>query len=88
MVFIFVKSNPKFKGLNIFKHEFLYTACADDTTFFLKDRNCIIELMNELNAFSNFSALKPSKTKCEMADIVILNGVQVVLCGMKCVNIN
>ena len=25
------------KGLNIFKHELLYTAYADDTTFFLKD---------------------------------------------------
>ena len=36
--FIFVKNNPKVKGLNIFKHEFLYTTCADDTTFFLEDR--------------------------------------------------
>ena len=35
--FIFVKNNPKVKGLNMFKHEFLYTAYADDTTFFLKD---------------------------------------------------
>ena len=26
--FIFVKNNPKVKGLNIFKHEFLYTAYA------------------------------------------------------------
>ena len=40
--FIFVKNNPKVKGLNFFKHEFLYTAYADDTTFFLKDRNSII----------------------------------------------
>ena len=47
--FIFVKNHPKVKGLNIFKHEFLYTAYADDTTFFLKDRNSIIELMNESN---------------------------------------
>ena len=44
--FIFVKNNPKVKGLNIFKHEFLYTAYGDDTTFFLKDRNSIIELMS------------------------------------------
>ena len=52
--FIFVKNNPKVKGLNMFKHEFLYTAYADDTTFFLKDRNSIIELMSELNTFSKF----------------------------------
>ena len=86
--FIFAKNNPKVKSLNIFKHEFLYTAYADDTTFFLKDRNSIIELMNELNTFSNFSGLKPNKTKCEIAGIGVLNGVQVALCGMKCVNLN
>ena len=61
--FIFVKNNPKVKGLNMFKHEFLYTAYADDTTFFLKDWNSIIELMSELNTFSKFSGLKPNKKK-------------------------
>ena len=86
--FIFVKNNPKVKSLNFFKHEFLYTAYADDTTFFLKDRNSIIELMNELNTFSNFSGLKPNKTKCENAGIGVLNGVQVALCGKKYVDLN
>ena len=52
--FIVVQNNPKVKGLNFFKHELLYTAYAADTTFFLKDRNSIIELINELNTFSNF----------------------------------
>ena len=32
------ESDPKVKGLNMFKHKFLYTAYADDTTFFLKDK--------------------------------------------------
>ena len=86
--FIFVKNNPKVKGLNLFKHEFLYTAYADDTSFFLKDRNSIKELMNELNIFSNISGLKPNKTKCEIAGIGVLNGIQAALCGMKCVNLN
>ena len=63
--FIFVKNNPKLKGLNIFKRDFLYTTYADDTTFFLNDRSSIIELMNELNIFSNFSGLKP-KTNDKM----------------------
>ena len=44
--------------------------------------------MNELNIFSNFSGLKPNKTKCEIAGISVLNGVQVALCDMKCVNLN
>ena len=45
--FIFVKNNPEATGLNIFKHEFLYTDYADETTFFLKDRKSIIELMKD-----------------------------------------
>ena len=44
--FIFVKNNPKVKGLNIFKHEFLYNAYANDTAFFLKDTKSITELMS------------------------------------------
>ena len=86
--FIFVKNNPKVKCLNIFKHQFLYNAYADDITVFLKDRNSIIKLMSELNSFLNFSGLKPNKAKCEIARIGVLNGVQVALCGMKCVNLN
>ena len=86
--FILVKNNPKVKGLNIFKHEFLYTAYADNTTFFLKDKNSIIELMSELNTFSKISGLKPNKTKCEIVGIGLLNRVQVALYGMKCVNLN
>ena len=43
-----------------------------------------------LNIFSHFSGLKPNKTKCEIAGIGVLSGVQVALylCGMKCVNLN
>ena len=44
--------------------------------------------MSELNTFSKFPGLKPNKTKCETAGIGVLNGVQVALCGMKCVNLN
>ena len=85
--FISIKNNPKVKSLNIFKHEFLYTTYADGTIFFLKDRNSVIELMSKLNT-SNFSGLKPNKTKCEIAGITVLNGVQVALCGIKCINLN
>ena len=73
----------KFKGLNIFRHKLLYTAYADGTTFFLKDRKSIIELMNELN----FPGLKLYKTKCKIASIIVLNGVQVALSRMKCINL-
>ena len=74
IIFVFVKNNPKGKGLKIFRHEFVYTAYAY-STFFLKDRKSKIELTNELNTLSNFSELKRSKTKCEIAGISVLNGV-------------
>ena len=38
--------------------------------------------------FSNFSGLKPNKTKYEIADIGVLNGFQVAPFCMKCVNLN
>ena len=34
-----VRNNKDIKGLNIFDHLFLYTAYADDTTFFLEKRS-------------------------------------------------
>ena len=47
--FIFVKNNPKVKGLASFEHEVLYTAFVDDTTFFIKDRKSVLELMKMWN---------------------------------------
>ena len=44
--------------------------------------------MNELNNFPNSSGVKPNKTKCEIAGIDVLNGIQVVLCAIECVNLN
>ena len=44
--------------------------------------------MNELNTFSNFEGLKPNKTKYKIASIGVLNGVQVALCRMTCVNLD
>ena len=76
------------KGLKIFRHEFLYIAYADDITFFLKENKYVLDLMTEFNTFQIFSRLKTTKTKWEISGIGVMNGVQVALCGMKCVNLN
>ena len=34
IVFLLIKANKRVKGINIFKHTYLYSAYADDTTFF------------------------------------------------------
>ena len=36
LVFALIKTNNDIEGLNIFNHNFLYSAHVDDTTFFMK----------------------------------------------------
>ena len=85
--FLFTKESKKINGLNIFDKTFLYTAYADESTFFLKDTKSVIELMNIFDTSSKFSGLRPNKSKCEMAGIGVLKGVQVVLCAMRYIDI-
>ena len=86
IAFLFIMQNENINGLNIFENTFLYTAYADDTTFFLKDEKSVIELMKTLDIFSTFSGLKP-KSKCEIAGLVALKGVKLALCGMECIDL-
>ena len=87
IVFVFTKESKKISSLNIFNKTFLYTAYADDSTFFLKDTKTVKELMNIFDTFSKFSGLKPNKSKCEITGISALKGVQVALCGRRCIDI-
>ena len=86
-VFCVIKSSKNIEGLSIFKHEFLYTAYADDTTFFLKDKNSVFETLIIFHKFSPVSGLSPNTTKCKIAGIDTLKGVNVALCGMKHLNL-
>ena len=79
--------NEYINGLNIFENTFLYTAYADNTTFFLKDEKSVIELMKTFNVFSTFSGLKPKKGKCEIAGLGALKGVKLALCGMEYIDL-
>ena len=47
----------------------------------------LVELMNIFDTFSEFSGLKPNKSKCEIAGIGALKGVQVALCSMRCIDL-
>ena len=44
--------------------------------------------MYKLHTFSKFSRLKPNKRKGKTAGTVVPNGIQVILCGMKYVDLN
>ena len=86
-LFILIKNNSCIKGLKIFDHIFLYSAYADDTTFFVKNVGSVEEIIKVFNLFSKFSGLKPNLTKCEVSGIGVLKGVQVAVCGMKYINL-
>ena len=70
--------------MNIFNHKFLYT---DNTAFFLKDKISVFETVNILCKFSLVSGLSPNTTKCKIAGIGTLKGVNVAVCGLKYLNL-
>ena len=78
-----IKFNKNIHGINIFNHDFLYTAYADDTTFFLKDLDSVKNVSEMLNQFYMVSGLRPNFCKCEIAGIVSLKDAKVALCGLK-----
>ena len=77
IVFILIKANKRVKGINIFKHTYLYSAYADSTTFFLRDKRSIKELLNTFAIFSEYSGLKPNE-KCKTVSIGVLKSVKVL----------
>ena len=88
IVFTLIKTNNNIEGLNIFNHNLLYIAYADDTTFFIKNINSATEIIKTIDYFSLFSGFEINKTKCKIAGSGVLKGIKLALCGMKCVNLN
>ena len=88
VVFRIIKETLNIEGFEIFQMKFIFTAYTDDTTFFLKNTESIINLLEIFKHFSQFSGLKPNKSKCEMAGTGVQKGVKVALCSMRCVNLH
>ena len=44
IVLVLIKANKRVKGINIFEHIYLYSAYADDTTFFISDKDLLMNL--------------------------------------------
>ena len=81
--FVLIKSKNNIKGLDIYGHNFLYTACTDESSFLFKNKKSVIEAFKVLHKFSVFSELKSNKEKCEVASTVVKKWIQVALCGIK-----
>ena len=69
------------------KKNHFYHAYADDTAFFLKDKESVKKAMNVFDTFSIYSDLKPNKSKCKIACIGVLKGVSMGLYGMECIDL-
>ena len=80
IVFILIKANKRVKGINIFKHTSLYSAYADDTTFFLRNKTSIKELLNAIATFSKYSGLKPSDEKSKILGSGVLKILKLAVC--------
>ena len=81
--FIMLRANKDIKKLNIFNHDFLLSAYADDTTFFVQDISSINIIFDIFHVFSNFSGFKLNLSKCELGGIGALKGVKTALCNIK-----
>ena len=84
--FTLVKSNELIQGLDILNC-FLYSAYADDCTFFPRNIDSLKELARAFKQFSFFSDLSPNMSKCEIAGIARLKGVERTVWSMKNINL-
>ena len=85
--FLLIKNDSSTKGITTFDYVFLYRAYADDSTFFLKNLASVKKLLDIFFYYSKQSARKSNFSKSETDSLGSLKGVEVVVCGIKCVNL-
>ena len=73
------------KEINIFGHACSYSAYADDTTFLLRDKRSIKELINTFATFRKYSGWKPNHKKREIAGYWSAGKCE---SGMKCIDLS
>lgn len=81
--FVMVRSNVNIKKLHILNFDFLLTAYADDTTFFVADIDSVKIIFNTFDSFSIYSGMKINQAKCELAGIGVKRSVFTALRGVK-----
>ena len=65
-----IKDNKNIKTINIFNNVFLYCAYVDDTTFFVRDEEFVIEVVSAFDKFSLLSGLKPIKPNIKQLELM------------------
>ena len=85
--FIMVRSKDSIKKLQILDFEFILSAYADDTTFFIADISSVTIILSTFNDFACFSGMKINKGKCELAGIGVKKNETTALCDLKNVSL-
>ena len=84
-----------------FWSSFSYTAHADDTTFFLENKESVEKLVKTVTLFCSFSGLKPNIftlfcsflglksniSKCEICGLGPMKGLEIAVCAMQSVDL-
>ena len=60
VVFRIIKVTSNIEGFEIFQKKFIYTVYADDTTFFIKNTESVINIVEIFKHFSQFSGVRPN----------------------------
>ena len=85
--FIMVRADEQIKKLHLCDYDFLLSAYADDTTFFVQDLDSIKIIFTLFDTFSAYSGFKLNYSKCELCGIGALKDVDTALCKVKNVNL-
>ena len=83
VLFTIIKNKDNINGIDLHNYFFVFTAYADDSTFFLKDIAFVRILVNTFKVFSCFSGLKPNINEYEIAGLGILKRAQKAVCGLQ-----
>ena len=87
ILFYMIKTNQDLERLDICGYSFLYSAYADDTTFFLKNMKSVMELLDTTDHSSNYSGLNLNIFNCEIAGVGALKEVHAAASGLKYVDL-
>ena len=87
VLFTLIKSKDNINGTDLYDYSFLFTANADNSTFFFKDIASVRILVDTFKVFSCFTGLKPNINKREIADSRILKRAQEAVCGLQNINL-
>ena len=83
IMFIQIRENTDIKSIDIFGSCCKFTAFADDSTFFLRNKLSIELLLQVFGIFSEYAGLKLNTAKCKITGKVLIQKLRVALAKVE-----